>query len=321
MTAEDDERDNICRMPKLTLQNDANRFAFKRLPPLNCAGDVLFFIDESSRSLRVNETVLRGRKLSKCVFTPIVWLDDYNYELLEQIIVTEEPFFTNIPHDFFRVQCYLAVSNSGRKLLTDEALFDGNVDAHQLPGFVGSVGLPDMPQAMFERDTNDGHAENATHDNPDANIAGKEKNVDDENEFDDEYEAQLLDLAYEEPDASEEDNRKTGLARDSNYRVYYPEGGRLGCNDADFDQYIAQVSINSDVTERVSSTTARRNSLQMNVLIFAMDSMSHLSYQRLLPLTYSFLRDHLGAVILNGYNIVGDATISALLPILTGEFI
>ena len=47
--------------------------------------------------------------------------------------------------------------------------------------------------------------------------------------------------------------------------------------------------------------------------------MSHLSYQRKLPLTYAYLRDTLKAVILDGYNIVGDATTAALIPITTGK--
>ena len=73
--------------------------------------------------------------------------------------------------------------------------------------------------------------------------------------------------------------------------------------------------------ERIADTPPKRHSLQMNVLMFAMDSMSHLSYQRLLPNTYAFLRDEMKAVILNGYNIVGDATTAAMLPILTGNIL
>lgn len=59
--------------------------------------------------------------------------------------------------------------------------------------------------------------------------------------------------------------------------------------------------------------------LQMNVLMFAMDAMSHMAYQRKMPKTYEYLKKTLGAVILNSYNIVGDATTAALIPMLTGD--
>ncbi|CAE1265604.1 unnamed protein product [Acanthosepion pharaonis] len=40
---------------------------------------------------------------------------------------------------------------------------------------------------------------------------------------------------------------------------------------------------------------------------------------RKLPLTYKYLKDSLDAVIMNGYNIVGDATTAAIIPLLTGK--
>ncbi|KAL8574792.1 hypothetical protein ACOMHN_031899 [Nucella lapillus] len=59
--------------------------------------------------------------------------------------------------------------------------------------------------------------------------------------------------------------------------------------------------------------------MKLNVLMFALDSMSHLSYQRKLPRTYKFLKEELGAAILQNYNIVGDATTAAIIPMLTGQ--
>ncbi|KAK2165814.1 hypothetical protein LSH36_45g10046 [Paralvinella palmiformis] len=61
----------------------------------------------------------------------------------------------------------------------------------------------------------------------------------------------------------------------------------------------------------------QRLTTQMNVLMLVLDSMSHMSYQRLLPKTYAYLKDNLKAAILDGYNIVGDGTLSAFTPILT----
>ena len=59
----------------------------------------------------------------------------------------------------------------------------------------------------------------------------------------------------------------------------------------------------------------------MNVVMFALDSMSHLAYQRKMPKTYQYIKNKLGAVILNSYNIVGDATTAAIIPMLTGKMI
>ena len=95
---------------------------------------------------------------------------------------------------------------------------------------------------------------------------------------------------------------------------------------ADFDQFIVQVYPKEGVHRRILKQMRELNAerkhlreLSMNVLIFGLDSMSHMSYQRKLPKTYLFLRDKLRAVILHGYNIVGDATTAALLPMLTGK--
>ena len=58
---------------------------------------------------------------------------------------------------------------------------------------------------------------------------------------------------------------------------------------------------------------------KMNVLMICLDSMSHLNYQRKLPKTYSYLKDTLGAVMLNAFNVVGDATLHNIVPLLTGK--
>jgi hypothetical protein len=55
-----------------------------------------------------------------------------------------------------------------------------------------------------------------------------------------------------------------------------------------------------------------------DVIMIGLDSMSHNAWKRYLPKTYKHLTASLGAVTLNGYNIVGDATLAALLPMLTG---
>lgn len=56
-----------------------------------------------------------------------------------------------------------------------------------------------------------------------------------------------------------------------------------------------------------------------NVLIFGFDSLSRQAFQRYLPEAHRYFTQTLGGVVLEGYNIVGDGTPQALMPILTGR--
>ena len=53
--------------------------------------------------------------------------------------------------------------------------------------------------------------------------------------------------------------------------------------------------------------------------MFGFDSVSRLTWIRNLPRSYDYLVNQLGATVLEGYNVVGDGTPQALLPILTGK--
>lgn len=52
--------------------------------------------------------------------------------------------------------------------------------------------------------------------------------------------------------------------------------------------------------------------------MYGFDSLSKNAFIRKLPKTYDFLTQHLKGDVLQGYNIVGDGTPQALIPILTG---
>lgn len=56
-----------------------------------------------------------------------------------------------------------------------------------------------------------------------------------------------------------------------------------------------------------------------NVYFLGFDSLSQMSFRRKLPQTVKFLEETLGSVVLNGYNIVGDGTPQAFIPILTAQ--
>lgn len=62
----------------------------------------------------------------------------------------------------------------------------------------------------------------------------------------------------------------------------------------------------------------RRDFDAMNVLMVGFDSLSRNALIRKLPKAYNFLTNELKADVLKGYNIIGDGTPQALIPILTG---
>jgi len=53
--------------------------------------------------------------------------------------------------------------------------------------------------------------------------------------------------------------------------------------------------------------------------MFGFDSVSRLTWMRNLPRSYEYIVGELQATVLRGYNVVGDGTPQALLPILTGK--
>ena len=79
------------------------------------------------------------------------------------------------------------------------------------------------------------------------------------------------------------------------------------------------ISLNPSVRNRPDNTDQNSTVLGMNIVMFGFDSVSRLTWIRDLPKTYNYLTEELGSVTLEGYNIVGDGTPQALLPILTGQ--
>ena len=59
--------------------------------------------------------------------------------------------------------------------------------------------------------------------------------------------------------------------------------------------------------------------LGFNILMFGFDSLSRLNWIRNLPKAHEYFTKELQGVVLEGYNIIGDGTPQALLPILTGH--
>ncbi|XP_076452645.1 uncharacterized protein LOC143288202 [Babylonia areolata] len=86
----------------------------------------------------------------------------------------------------------------------------------------------------------------------------------------------------------------------------------------------------SSLTSSLSSTRSTDHdefssqsyqNLNLSVFMLGFDSLSRMAWRRLLPKTHTLLVDRLGAIELEGYNILGDGTPAALLPILTGKMV
>ncbi|KJH41424.1 hypothetical protein DICVIV_12604 [Dictyocaulus viviparus] len=76
------------------------------------------------------------------------------------------------------------------------------------------------------------------------------------------------------------------------------------------------VRINNKFLKKEARTNLDNSGL--NVYFLGFDSLSQMSFRRKLPKTVKVLEETLKSVILNGYNIVGDGTPQAFIPILTG---
>ena len=98
---------------------------------------------------------------------------------------------------------------------------------------------------------------------------------------------------------------------------------RATCNAADGSEYTnLHLGIAYKTVLHHRSDGQKRNkdkdTDKLNILMFGFDSTSRMSWLRNMPKSHQYFTTHLGGVVMEGYNIVGDGTPQALLPILTG---
>ncbi|XP_060814232.1 uncharacterized protein LOC132906245 [Bombus pascuorum] len=96
----------------------------------------------------------------------------------------------------------------------------------------------------------------------------------------------------------------------------------IKCESKDGNKWhsiMAGVKDDPEVNKKSKWEYVGNKALKLNVLMFGFDSLSRNTFIRKLPKTYHYLKEYLGALILEGYNIVGDGTPQALIPILTGK--
>lgn len=80
-------------------------------------------------------------------------------------------------------------------------------------------------------------------------------------------------------------------------------------------EYLLQVMPRPELTQRQATKTE----LGLNVLIFAMDSISNGHAQRKLPKSYEYIRDVLQGYVFMGHSAVGDGTTEQLAALLSGK--
>lgn len=81
----------------------------------------------------------------------------------------------------------------------------------------------------------------------------------------------------------------------------------------------SSIAYNSELQNRHARKPLPSDAMGLNILMFGFDSMSRMTWMRNLPKSHEYFTTKLGGHILEGYNIVGDGTPQALLPILTGK--
>uniref|UniRef100_A0A0N4Z9Q6 Type I phosphodiesterase / nucleotide pyrophosphatase family protein n=1 Tax=Parastrongyloides trichosuri TaxID=131310 RepID=A0A0N4Z9Q6_PARTI len=73
------------------------------------------------------------------------------------------------------------------------------------------------------------------------------------------------------------------------------------------------------ILDKKNLDKSKNDNEKLNVHIISYDSLSQMAFRRLLPKTVRYFEDEMNGIVLNGYNIVGDGTPQAFIPILTGQ--
>ncbi|KAF2369009.1 Protein of unknown function DUF229 [Trinorchestia longiramus] len=121
----------------------------------------------------------------------------------------------------------------------------------------------------------------------------------------------------------DDDNVEDGDSRStsSNFTFTASDFAKVSCSAADGEKWSSVVAgVRAKAVRPPSSWSAvPDDGLGVSVMALAVDSLSHNTFIRSLPKTYKYLKEALGAEVLDGYNIVGDGTAQALIPMLTGR--
>ncbi|XP_044752089.1 uncharacterized protein LOC123311992 [Coccinella septempunctata] len=108
---------------------------------------------------------------------------------------------------------------------------------------------------------------------------------------------------------------------DDTYQLTESDVVKVVCNSlkSKWSTVLTTIRKNDTIWRESSWNKVPDEALKMNVLMFGVDSVSRNLFMRKLPQTYSYITKNLKGVVLKGYNIVGDGTPQALIPMLTGK--
>ena len=96
----------------------------------------------------------------------------------------------------------------------------------------------------------------------------------------------------------------------------------VACTAADGATYHNQhsgIAFKPSLHRRHADNPLPADAMGVNILMFGFDSTSRMTWMRNLPKSHEYFTENLGGHVLEGYNIVGDGTPQALLPILCGK--
>ncbi|XP_064638987.1 uncharacterized protein LOC135494701 [Lineus longissimus] len=96
---------------------------------------------------------------------------------------------------------------------------------------------------------------------------------------------------------------------------------RISCSAgaARYDNVHVTVPYVESLHRRNSAVKLPKEALGLSVLIFGLDSVSRMTWQRKLPKSYAYMMDVLKVIVLEGYNVAGDGTPAAVQPWFTGK--
>jgi len=106
-------------------------------------------------------------------------------------------------------------------------------------------------------------------------------------------------LSQSERDVSQSDEREDPASKSTNV----------------YDQWIARIHPVSEVVDRERVSARKR----LNILVLALESVSSVSFDTVLPKSRQLLVDKPNTALFTGYNVIGDAAPANIIPLLTGS--
>ncbi|XP_076069512.1 uncharacterized protein LOC143041483 isoform X2 [Oratosquilla oratoria] len=133
-----------------------------------------------------------------------------------------------------------------------------------------------------------------------------------------------IECAFTEIIRVDDDTSRNGLTTTTHdsFTFVNTDFYKVSCEAKDGEKWenvIAGIRQDEEVMEKTGWSKVPKEGLGVNMIVFVFDSLSRNTFIRTLPRSYEYLTETLGAHILESYNIVGDGTPQAIIPILTGK--